>query len=142
MRIRISEQEYLIKAKQAIEILDLVEQSGLLKQLKDLKFDSLESLSDIGTILPVSYKLAHKVLAIATGTFEGGKMIPNEDLVDNLNAIDLPMLALQIVKTLMFPIQYAISDDPGILEEKKESAPTEDATNPGKSEKSAATKES
>lgn len=138
MKLLINEVEYTIKSRQAIEILNLVEKSGILNKFKEASNVGTEGsvFDSIGSTLPMAYELAYEVLAIATGSFSKGTLTKNTDLVDDLEALELPMHALQIVKTLMFPISYAMTDDRQMAEQKKTNSSDSSDTSPGKSESS------
>ena len=130
--------EYSIKSRQAIEILDIVEKSGLFdkaKSMSNLTF-SPENIGELITLVPLSYKTAYNVLAICTGTVKDGKVVPNNDLIDNVDAIKLPIYAIQIVKTLLFPISYVISGDKVMEDEKKKDSVESVDINPGTNESS------
>jgi hypothetical protein len=136
MKITIEEKEYTVKSKQAIEILDIVEKSGLLEKAKTLTKENIttSNFNDFLSLVPVSYKTAHKVLSIVTGEIKDGKIILNEDLIDNVEAMKLPFLALQVVQHLLYPITYVITSDQALEEEKKSDSPANVDTSPGTKE--------
>lgn len=136
MKINIDDKEYTIKSRQAIEILDIVEKSGVLDKFKDLGSlkETPEDLSKLASLVPKFYTIAYDVLAIAMGSFSKGTLTKNDDAAEEIEAIKLPIYAIQIVKTLMFPISYAISDDPGMASEKKSGSEGNEETSLGKSE--------
>ena len=145
MRILVEDKEYAVKSRQAIEILTLVENSEVFKQFKNfesvLKNNKIEEAFTSLAILPQVYKLSADILAIATGTFVGGKIERNDALVDDIEALRVPMYALNIVKTLIMPIQYVITND-ALDDAKKNSSPLNVATPLGSDEKPAEPKAS
>lgn len=135
MNFKVNDKDYTIKSKQAIEILSLVEKSGLFDKVKEMNLTRKpEDFPKIVSLVPVSYQLAHSILSIALGKQEAGKVIPDTDIVDELEALQLPILASQIVKALVYPITYVITSDPEIEAEKKSDTNAE--VSDGKPEKS------
>lgn len=127
MKLNINEKEFTIKSRHAIEILDLAEKSGLMDKAKSL-FDAgmnENNFSNMLAVIPLSYRTAHKMLVIITG---------DVDLVDDLDADRLPLYAMSIIKTLLFPIQYVITGDKSMEEEKKTDSDVKEDTNPGTKE--------
>ena len=112
MRFMIADTEYIVKTRQAIEILDVVEKSGILDKVKKLQNGIKEGdVSEMISMIPFSYKLAYEVLTIATGKYANGTIERNTAVVDDMEAVDLPIHAVTIVKTLILPVSYVISDD-------------------------------
>lgn len=137
MKFTINENEYTIKARQAIEILNLVEKAGLFddfKNVKSVETDMTKVSSDLTSMIPKMYVLALDILAIATGSWENGQIKRNDAVADDLPAMELPMYAINIVKGLVFPIQYSMSDDKGIADEKKKDSGESVDTSPGNPE--------
>lgn len=128
MKITVAGIEHVVKTRQAIEILDLVEKSGILEKVKKIQLEQNSTdMLDLLSLIPFSYHLAYDVMAIATGTYENGVMKRNEDLVNEMEAVDLPIHAVSIVKTLILPISYVVSDDT-LGNEKKTSSPQHPST--------------
>lgn len=119
MKFTINEVEYKIKSKHAIEILSIVDKSGLLETIKDLKQVDQNSVASLFTKLPQLYNLAHDILSTALGTFTDGTLKKNTDIVDDLEALEVPMYAVMIVKGLIYPISYVLTDDKHMADEKK-----------------------
>jgi hypothetical protein len=119
MKFTINEIEYKIKSRHAIEILNIVEKSGLLESLKDLKGASIDSLPTILNKLPQFYKVAHDILSTALGTFSQGDLKKNDLVVDEMEAEEVPLYAIMIIKGLINPISYVLTDDKNMAEEKK-----------------------
>ena len=119
MKFTINEVEYKIKSKHAIEILNIVEKSGLLDSIKDMKAVDHTSIAALFPKLPQLYQVSHDVLSTALGTFVNGVITKNPDIVDEMEALEVPMYAVMIIKGLIYPISYVLTDDKAMADEKK-----------------------
>jgi hypothetical protein len=140
MNIIVEEQEFTIKSRQAIEILDLIEKSNVFKSLKS--FDaflkdpnkSFENVSSLFAAIPNAYKLASDIVSLATGSLKDGKVVPNNTIVDDIDAMKLPFYASSIFKLLITPLSYVLTEDT-LEAEKKSSTQINEETKNGNNEK-------